>query len=86
MKASLAKASKPSDDKIAGAWDALSTAPLDDPLLQNRDKEIPMQHPAYKAWPIVLLFFGLSFQAAAIDHCKPSKWGADDEIGAANIC
>ena len=43
-----------------------------------------MQHRAYKAWPIVLLFFGLSFQAAAIDHCKPSKWGADDEIGAAN--
>ena len=43
-----------------------------------------MQHPAHKAWPIVLLFFGLSFQAAAIDHCKPSKWGADDEIGAAN--
>ena len=43
-----------------------------------------MQHPAHKAWPIVLLFFGLSFQAAAVDHCKPSKWGADDEIGAAN--
>jgi len=43
-----------------------------------------MQHRAYKAWPIVLLFFGLSFQAAAVDHCKPSKWGADDEIGAAN--
>ena len=43
-----------------------------------------MQHPAHKAWPIVLLFFGLSFQAAAVDHCEPSKWGADDEIGAAN--
>ena len=43
-----------------------------------------MQHRAHKVWPIVLLFFGFSFQAAAVDHCKPSKWGADDEIGAAN--
>ncbi|WP_025897776.1 cyclase family protein [Sneathiella glossodoripedis] len=26
----------------------------------------------------------LSGNAVADDHCKPSKWGADDEIGAAN--
>ena len=43
-----------------------------------------MRHPTSRAWPLVLLFFGLSFQAAADDHCQPSKWGANDEIGAAN--
>ncbi len=30
------------------------------------------------------LIFGWSVIAFADDHCKPSKWGADDELGAAN--
>ena len=43
-----------------------------------------MRYPTPRAWPLVLLFFGLSFQAAGDDHCQPSKWGTNDEIGAAN--
>lgn len=43
-----------------------------------------MQYRTHRAWPIVLLFFGLSFEVTADDHCQPSKWGATDEIGAAN--
>ena len=30
------------------------------------------------------LIFGWPVIAFADDHCKPSKWGADDELGAAN--
>ena len=39
--------------------------------------------PQYSAIVIALLFF-LLVPAAEAEQCRPSRWGADDEIGAAN--
>lgn len=38
-------------------------------------------------WLVVLVavVFGLSSGMAVAQECKPSKWGADDEIGSANL-
>ena len=84
VKASLAKASNPSDDKSTGAWNVRALHDCTTHYCNTEIRRYPCNTELTKPGQSSYCFLAFLFRPQRSIIASHSKWGADEKIGAAN--